>query len=562
MQNIFSKLKIYLLIIVLATLFLIPYLGSVHLFDSDEIYFAEISREMIETKDYLKARIDYEPLYEKPPLFFWFQVLSMKIFGVNEFAARFPNATIGIASLLIIFSIGKKLFDEKFGLLWVLAYLGSLLPHFYFKTGIIDPLFNLFVFLGVYFLFRFSYNRFYNKNIEEAERPKHFKYILLASLFVSLSVLTKGPVGYFLAASVWICYEFFNKNIEKFPLISFLQFTLLTAIIPIVWHLIVFLENGQAMLQSFILYHIKLLAKGETGGGGPIYFHFIVLLIGCFPASVIMLRGFRAYIQNSMEQNSFRLLMLITLGVVLVIFSLASTKSVHYSTLAYFPISFLGTLAVYNITYKELVWKKSTLYLLSCLGFLWVLALSLTPILLINAKAILPYISGEQTKEILKAKTNWLGSEWFIGILYLAGLILSIYLLAKKKYIEGFISVFSSTALVLLIALPLLAPNIEKQIQGASIEFYKEQVNKDSYVYTLGFESYANFFYSKKPYYLSPRKKNVSKEVFENWLLTGSIDKAAFFVCKIDNFREYIEEYDLTFLYSKGGFVFLKREPS
>ncbi len=84
MQNKVPLVRIELLILILAILFFIPYLGAVHLFDWDEINFAEASREMIETGDYLTVRIDYQPFHEKPPFFFWFQVISMEIFGVNE----------------------------------------------------------------------------------------------------------------------------------------------------------------------------------------------------------------------------------------------------------------------------------------------------------------------------------------------------------------------------------------------------------------------------------------------------------------------------------------------
>jgi 4-amino-4-deoxy-L-arabinose transferase-like glycosyltransferase len=95
--------RVYLLIAVIGVLFFMPYLGKVHLFDWDEINFAEAAREMIQTGDYLTVRVDYQPFHEKPPLFFWMQAASMKAFGVNEFAARLPNAIIGILSLLFIY---------------------------------------------------------------------------------------------------------------------------------------------------------------------------------------------------------------------------------------------------------------------------------------------------------------------------------------------------------------------------------------------------------------------------------------------------------------------------
>ena len=56
---------VYLGIIVFAVLFLLPFLGSVHLFDSDEVNYAESAREMIVTGDYFTVQIDFEPFPEK-----------------------------------------------------------------------------------------------------------------------------------------------------------------------------------------------------------------------------------------------------------------------------------------------------------------------------------------------------------------------------------------------------------------------------------------------------------------------------------------------------------------
>ena len=87
-----NKTTTILLITVLAALLFIPFLGRVHLFDGDEINFAECSREMIKMNDYTRVYVDFKPFWEKPPMFFWMQSTAMKAFGINEFAARFPNA--------------------------------------------------------------------------------------------------------------------------------------------------------------------------------------------------------------------------------------------------------------------------------------------------------------------------------------------------------------------------------------------------------------------------------------------------------------------------------------
>ena len=98
-----------LVIVVLAALFFVPGLGMVHLFDWDEINFAESAREMLLTGDLLNVQVNFESFWEKPPLFIWMQALSMHLFGVNEFAARFPNAICGKISLVVLFRSGYNL---------------------------------------------------------------------------------------------------------------------------------------------------------------------------------------------------------------------------------------------------------------------------------------------------------------------------------------------------------------------------------------------------------------------------------------------------------------------
>src|SRR3954470_9704684 len=96
-----SIFRYNLLVTLAALLLFVPFLGAVHLFDWDEINFAECAREMIVSGNYSLVQINFQPFWEKPPLFIWMQVLSMKIFGINEFAARFPNAMCGVATLLL-----------------------------------------------------------------------------------------------------------------------------------------------------------------------------------------------------------------------------------------------------------------------------------------------------------------------------------------------------------------------------------------------------------------------------------------------------------------------------
>src|SRR5260221_8606926 len=160
-----TKTTAILLIALFAALLFIPFLGRVHLFDWDEINFAECSREMIKMDDYTRVYVDFKPFWEKPPMFFWMQSTAMKAFGVTEFSSRLPNAISGIVTLLVVFLCGSRVYDRKFGILWALAYGGSLFFNIFFKSGMIDPLFDLFFFFSLFnfFFYHFKTNNFFKK---------------------------------------------------------------------------------------------------------------------------------------------------------------------------------------------------------------------------------------------------------------------------------------------------------------------------------------------------------------------------------------------------------------
>ena len=86
--------KHLLFLVIFSAVCFLPFLGNAHLFDWDEINFAEIAREMLVSNDYFHPKMNFELFTEKPPFFFWLQAICMNIFGINEFASRLPNAIL------------------------------------------------------------------------------------------------------------------------------------------------------------------------------------------------------------------------------------------------------------------------------------------------------------------------------------------------------------------------------------------------------------------------------------------------------------------------------------
>ena len=145
-QNHWKYIGLFLL---LGALFYLPFLGGVHLFDWDEVNFAEISREMLILDDYLRIYVDFKPFWEKPPFFFWTQALAMKYFGINEMAARIPNSICGLLTLMILFLMCKKIIDARFGYLWIMVYCGGIRNTYQCASCLFVGLSDLLCILGL-----------------------------------------------------------------------------------------------------------------------------------------------------------------------------------------------------------------------------------------------------------------------------------------------------------------------------------------------------------------------------------------------------------------------------
>lgn len=532
-----------------AILFL-PFLGRVHLFDWDEINFAECAREMIMAKQYFLVTINYLPFWEKPPLFIWMQALCMKLFGIGDYAARLPNAICGIVTLIVLYKIGRTLKDKRFGLLWVLAYVGSVLPHFYFKSGIIDPWFNFFIFTGIYFSARF---RMQKKNLLEG---KPVRLIVLSALCIGLGVMTKGPVALLVFVLSVIVYWLFAKRkaIASFGQISL--FGLIFLAVGGAWFLAAAFTGHLNTLIEFVQYQIRLLNTQDAGHGGPFYFHVPILLFGCFPASIFAIRGMIMKKDGDEKFNEMRLWMGILFWVVLILFSIVRTKIIHYSSLCYYPLTFFAAVAAYNIFYENQPWKKWMSWGLAISGGLLGIALVGLPIVAMHKQAIIDsgIIKDAFAEANFQANVNWTYWDCTIGVLLLLGIIICIVLASKKKLKWGVITIFLATLITTNATLIFSAPKIEQYTQQAAIDFYQGLSGKDVYVNTLGFKSFAQYFYSD----IKPWKDVHSTD--DNWLLTGPIDKPAYFVSKINKVQKYEKQYhQLKELYRKNGFVFLER---
>ena len=545
--------------VLLAAIFFLPFLGGVHLFDWDEINFAEIAREMTVLNNYLEVYINYEVFTEKPPLFMWLQAISMNVFGVGDYAARFPNAVFGILVLPLLYTLGKKMHSKKFGVYWALAWFGSILPHLYFKSGIIDPVFNFFIFLAIYFLIRYQWDR---NGYNARSRTKHvWLFLTLAGVSTGLAMLTKGPVAFLIISLTLGVYWIWQRFKWFISVPHFIYFTTISLLVVLVWVGLNYVEHGPKFILEFTIRQWTMLTTPDAGHGGFLGYHFVVLLVGCFPASIFAIQAMLKKDHSaSTSQLDFRRWMLILFWVVLILFSIVTTKIVHYSSMAYYPLTYLAAVSLMNIDkgkWKFTIFMKVGLWIIGGIAALITIAL---PFIGMNIQK-LKFLFEQDAFALqnIEAKINWTGFESLAGIFLLAILLFS--LLSKRSdYALRFRTLFLGMGVWVMLTLIFDIGKIEAISQRAAVEFWEKHAGEDCYVTTFGYKSYAHLYYAR----VSPQIANEQNHVNGNtaWLLLGKVDKPVYISCKVTSYEQFESEIkDAQFLYSKNGFYFYKRVP-
>ncbi len=563
-------------IVAAAAILFIPFIGNMPLFDWDEINFAECAREMLVSGNYSNVQLYFQPFWEKPPLFIWLQAISMNLFGINEFAARLPNALCGVVTLLVLYQTGKQLNDRKFALTWTFVYAATLLPHLFFKSGIIDPWFNLFIYSAVFFLAQHTNNPVGREGYRTA---------LLSGFFLGLALLTKGPAALLLVGltvTIFFIMARFRKISEfKFVLVFFLAFF----VTGFSWFGVELIKGNGYVIKEFIDYQIRLFQTEDSDHGGPFLYHFVVLLIGCFPSSLFLILAHKRSAQDTPYQKHTKRWMIILFWVVLILFSIVKTKIVHYSSLCYFPLTYLATYAIQKLMSGEFLWKRwlhiAFVVLTSLMGlaFILVCCIPFFKNWLIGSDLIADRFAVEN----LRADVSWTGFEWLIGLLFLLLILFSIFRIkaGKMKFIY---TIFLASLITVYSLIMVVTPKIEHYSQHAAIEFYKMCARHGFDVETIGFKSYATLFYGKlspqtmsdpgfKAYAVerlaSLRAEGETKNpvmytglIHTNWLEVGDIKAPGFFVAKITSLDEIRERRPaLKELYRQNGFVFFVRMP-
>ncbi len=126
--------------------------------------------------------------------------------------------------------------------------------------------------------------------------------------------------------------------------------------------------------------------------------------------------------------------MQILFWVVTILFTIVQSRIIHYSSLAWFPLTFLAAYSIYKWDLKQLNYKKYVGVFIAILGGFISLFILALPYLAMNIKRLIPYVNDPFAKAMMQADVHWSGIEGIAGLLMIVSIVIGIRSLTKNNF--------------------------------------------------------------------------------------------------------------------------------
>jgi len=409
------------LLLALVLLPLFVNLASPPLWDGSEPFYAETAREMVVSGDWWVLHYNLEPRWEKPPLPIWLLAASYRIFGVSEWAARFPIALAAAFIPLLVYMLGAHLDSRCVGLL-AAATTGTAFKFFGFARQYAGDVFLALSFAAALYLF----SRWEQSN---GLRRGNLR---AAWVVVGLGALVKGPVGV-LPVVVGFAYLWARRHLRLMNWGIVLEGAALVLLVAVPWYAYQLGRFGWEYVRVFLLEQNLARLVSERLGARPPWFYVPALLADTLPWSLVLALAVGDWLwrgKKSCWRESPILFPAVWFLVVFLFFSFARGKrDVYllplYPALGLLVGSYLNTALARD---QRTVLAATT----SCLA-LFALAIAVVGGLV----------------------WQWLGSDWgiFLGIVGLLGAVTLIICAVKRHWVWAWLA----SVLLLVISLTTTA---------------------------------------------------------------------------------------------------------
>ena len=298
-------------------------LGSGPLWAADEQTYSQLAFNMLKTGDYLTLQAfgGLAMWIGKPPLFMWLMSLAYQVFGVNNFAARFWSAVFGALSLILVFYLGKKLYNLHVGFISAIV-LGTFTTFYTFaRHAMLDITFVFFILASIYFLLL-------------SEKPESAnRYAALSGLFFGLAFLTKQVVAFLIPLIAFAYLVTTRRSIKVFFTKRFTRFWQMALLIVVPWLIYMILRFGPVFWDAFFVYSGAVRAVNPIEGhveGYLFYFNYLINSENVFWVILLPFAAGLCAFNAAVRRLKADILILAWMAIVLVAFTFIQTKLYWY----------------------------------------------------------------------------------------------------------------------------------------------------------------------------------------------------------------------------------------
>jgi 4-amino-4-deoxy-L-arabinose transferase-like glycosyltransferase len=331
------------------------YLGCIvsppSLMDDSDAVLAQAARTMMVTGDWVTPRLDGVAYLEKPPLYYWPMILSYKVFGVHDWAARIPFAVCAMALAWLTAAMGVWAFGKRAGFYAGLCMATCIGLFLFTRILIPDVMLTFTVALSFWGLLRAL--------DEEEANPRFWAGVLATSLGTGL--LIKSLVGVLFPLAGGVVYLFFTRQLfvaRTWKRLHPFTGALIALLIAAPWHILAAYRNppylyfslhsGPGQYHGFLwfffineqlLRFLNLRYPRDYDTVPRLYF-WVFHLLWLFPWSVYFPAIAKLSFKPLDREGKMRLLALCWTGFLLIFFTFSTTQE-YYSMPCYPALALL-----------------------------------------------------------------------------------------------------------------------------------------------------------------------------------------------------------------------------
>jgi 4-amino-4-deoxy-L-arabinose transferase-like glycosyltransferase len=341
----------YALLCLLCLILYAPGLAAIPPLDRDEARFAQATRQMLETGDFVRIRFQDEARNKKPIGIYWLQAAAVAAFSSPESAAiwpyRLPSALATTAAVLLTFGFGARLFDSRsvgfIAAVLTASALGVVVEAHLAKTDatLLAAIVAGQGALGLVYV------------ATRTGRRVGWPLPLLLWLAEAAAILLKGPPGPVLALLTVGCLSIADRDIRWVKELRPLAGILIITVIVAPWLIAVEGATGGHFISDSLAHDLlpKLVGAQEAHGAPPGY--YLAMVIASFwPGSLFIVPGL-IWGWRQRRAPAGRLL-LAWLGPAWIFFELVPTKLPHYVLPLYPALALLAAGALVEVFAKRL----------------------------------------------------------------------------------------------------------------------------------------------------------------------------------------------------------------